>query len=157
MYREASRKWAKNNPEKVKENRKKSDEKNKEKRALYRKKYRQEHIDELRERDRLRYQENKEAEVERNRRYRLENKERLENIRALRFYNMTAEEFKSLKERSDGRCNICQVKCRLAIDHCHNSQKVRGLLCRSCNTMLGMAKDNTDVLEKAIVYLTSNK
>lgn len=41
------------------------------------------------------------------------------------------------------------------IDHCHESGKVRGLLCMSCNSMLGYAKDNMQVLAAAIEYLNS--
>ncbi len=39
------------------------------------------------------------------------------------------------------------------IDHCHNTGRIRGVLCKMCNTMLGMAKDNPEILTKAIVYL----
>lgn len=42
---------------------------------------------------------------------------------------------------------------RLAIDHCHKTDKVRGLLCRSCNLMLGNAKDSITLLQAAINYL----
>lgn len=39
------------------------------------------------------------------------------------------------------------------IDHCHTTGKIRGLLCTNCNNMLGKAKDNVEVLKKAISYL----
>lgn len=41
------------------------------------------------------------------------------------------------------------------IDHCHSSKDIRGMLCRSCNLMLGFARDNISTLSKAISYLTS--
>ena len=41
----------------------------------------------------------------------------------------------------------------LAIDHDHSTGKVRGLLCTSCNALLGHAKDKISVLENAIKYL----
>jgi hypothetical protein len=40
------------------------------------------------------------------------------------------------------------------IDHCHETGKVRGVLCPPCNLMLGYARDNVDTLRRAIDYLT---
>lgn len=42
---------------------------------------------------------------------------------------------------------------RLHVDHCHNTGRVRGALCRNCNTMLGQVSDNPDTLRRAIRYL----
>ena len=41
----------------------------------------------------------------------------------------------------------------LAIDHCHKTLKIRGVLCAACNKLLGHAKDNIETLQKAIDYL----
>jgi hypothetical protein len=41
----------------------------------------------------------------------------------------------------------------LAIDHCHDTLKIRGLLCNNCNNGLGRFKDNPDSLRKAADYL----
>lgn len=51
---------------------------------------------------------------------------------------------------------------KLCIDHCHKSElegimKVRGLLCHDCNTMLGKAKDNIQILQSAIDYLNKHQ
>ena len=43
-----------------------------------------------------------------------------------------------------------------AIDHNHDSGEFRGVLCTNCNTLLGMAKDNKDILFAAINYLEAN-
>jgi hypothetical protein len=59
-----------------------------------------------------------------------------------------------------GSCKICKthesnLKRKLFVDHCHTTGSVRGLLCQSCNTMIGNAKDNILVLQAAINYLSS--
>lgn len=70
-------------------------------------------------------------------------------------YGMTIAEFDALSETQGGRCWICEgePKGRLHVDHCHKTDMVRGLLCGPCNRMIGLAKDRTDVLERAIQYL----
>ena len=66
--------------------------------------------------------------------------------------------------KSNYKCNICNKKevvidkrtgklYQLAIDHCHKTGKVRGVLCISCNTALGGFKDDINLLKKAIKYL----
>jgi hypothetical protein len=73
-------------------------------------------------------------------------------------YGIDEEHYLHLFNQQEGRCAICHthqqnLKRSLAIDHCHTKGHVRGLLCTSCNTMLGLAKDNTDILLSAILYL----
>jgi hypothetical protein len=52
-------------------------------------------------------------------------------------------------------CAICQgtFEDTPCVDHCHASDKVRGLLCHACNKMLGFARDNAEVLRTAAAYL----
>lgn len=72
---------------------------------------------------------------------------------------ISAEEYKRRAEEQQNRCAVCQKEAhkdfrgRLAVDHCHITNKVRGLLCHNCNLMLGHAKDSVEVLEKAAKYL----
>ncbi len=52
-------------------------------------------------------------------------------------------------------CEICgrtSGSRKLSLDHCHATKKFRGWLCNSCNTILGMAGDNPDILKKIISY-----
>lgn len=59
-------------------------------------------------------------------------------------------------EQHNGVCEICGDKPsfrKLAVDHCHITSAMRGLLCSTCNTGIGMFKDDTSLLLKAILYL----
>jgi len=61
-------------------------------------------------------------------------------------------------EEQEHKCAICltsdvDLEKLLAVDHCHTTGKVRGLLCSNCNLALGNFKDNITNLEQAIKYL----
>lgn len=71
-------------------------------------------------------------------------------------YGLTVEQFGELVIRSNGMCEICKTKPFEAIDHCHSSGKVRGLLCGHCNRSLGGFKDSIEVLQNAIDYVRIN-
>lgn len=80
-------------------------------------------------------------------------------------YNLLEEDLVFLVKKQDCKCAICNRKLNIArnveggksadlcIDHCHTTNKVRGLLCRDCNLALGMFKDNINSLTNAIKYL----
>lgn len=74
-------------------------------------------------------------------------------------YGITLEQYDTMLEAQNYKCAICgnedEVEGRrLAIDHCHTSGKVRGLLCGKCNRGLGLFYDNKELLSNAIKYLT---
>ncbi|MFJ1979304.1 endonuclease domain-containing protein [Streptomyces albogriseolus] len=72
-------------------------------------------------------------------------------------YGLTLEQTRVV--RSIGACMICSSTVSgfesgiFAVDHCHGSGVVRGVLCQSCNFLLGNARDEVDVLFAAIKYL----
>ena len=74
-----------------------------------------------------------------------------------RNYGITLEEYNSRVVKQKGVCAICKKstisKRRLAVDHCHTTGKVRGLLCSGCNTALGQVRDDTTTLRAMIAYL----
>jgi len=68
-------------------------------------------------------------------------------------YGLTEEQAVELANDRHGCCAICNEHKPLVVDHCHNSGSFRGLLCQTCNSLLGYAKDNIDILQNAIKYL----
>ena len=74
-----------------------------------------------------------------------------------RRYGITQTEFDQMLIDQKNRCAICNSKFKNSksthIDHCHDSSKVRGLLCGNCNLAIGQFNDNADLMENAIKYL----
>lgn len=74
--------------------------------------------------------------------------------RRLNRHGITEQEYNALVKEQGGKCAICSTKDDLVIDHCHDTLRVRGILCNSCNKALGYLKDSLDSLEAAKSYLT---
>lgn len=73
-------------------------------------------------------------------------------------YGITERQYQDLFNAQNGKCAICRCPYAvLCIDHDHATGKVRGLLCKSCNFLLGMAKDLPSLLRRAAEYLTQNQ
>ena len=79
-----------------------------------------------------------------------------------KLYGIGYAEYSAIRDAQDGVCAVCGNKethtirgrvLDLAVDHCHNSKRVRGLLCHRCNTGIGSFRDDPDLLRAAIVYL----
>ena len=76
-----------------------------------------------------------------------------------RVYGMSVDDYRVMLTAQGGGCAICGGVGKrkwLAVDHCHESGIVRGLLCDTCNLMLGLAKDNPGLLTKAINYIANS-
>jgi len=79
-------------------------------------------------------------------------KKRNDNL--IRNYGITVDDYNKMLEEQGGRCVICtDDNVPLAVDHNHDTGEVRGLLCRKCNSGLGMFKDNDLLLIAAAGYL----
>ena len=76
----------------------------------------------------------------------------------LRVTGATVEWFQKTFLLQGGLCKICRVKLVLTgfdtvVDHDHITERLRGILCRACNTGLGQFRDNSTILQSAINYL----
>lgn len=58
--------------------------------------------------------------------------------------------------RTVPECSICGDETNLVVDHCHSTNKVRGMLCNRCNKGLGLFRDDPDLLEFARIYLLAS-
>ena len=87
------------------------------------------------------------------------------NNQLKRYFGITLEEYNTLFIKQSGLCAICfksetikqfgKIK-PLSVDHCHKTNKIRGLLCSSCNVGLGHFKDDILLLGSAKKYLIEN-
>jgi hypothetical protein len=79
-------------------------------------------------------------------------------------FGITLDDYEEMLEAQGGVCAICEQPenfiqntngrlRNLAVDHCHDSKKIRALLCNRCNRLLGLAKDSPDLLAKCINYI----
>lgn len=74
--------------------------------------------------------------------------------RFMKTYGITLEQRNEMIERQDGKCAICSdVLTTPHVDHCHETNAVRGILCSVCNIGLGYFKDDPTRLHSAIEYL----
>ena len=82
-------------------------------------------------------------------------------------YGITKDEWFWLLKEQYGKCKICKKVLKVdelagrkgrtlltaCVDHDHKTDRVRGLLCGSCNLLIGLAEDNVSILNSAIIYL----
>lgn len=73
-------------------------------------------------------------------------------------YGISLEDFNGLIEFQNNLCGICfkpieHNRKSLNVDHDHETNEVRGILCSSCNTGLGRFGDSVEGLKRAIYYL----
>ena len=74
-------------------------------------------------------------------------------------FGITLREYENLLKRQNGKCACCGAnnpgnnRTRFAVDHSHQTGKIRGLLCFRCNVTLGHCNDDSDILQKLIDYL----
>jgi len=90
---------------------------------------------------------------------------RMKDYDLKRIYGIDLKEYNRIFEEQEGKCKICSThiskinkghkKC-LCVDHCHETKKIRGLLCDKCNRGLGLFNDDVNTLNEAMKYLKEN-
>lgn len=102
------------------------------------------------------------------RKWRKNNPERVKDHYLKKQFGIGLDQYHTLLESQGYVCAICGEKeiainsnsgvaFGLAVDHCHTSGKVRGLLCKQCNNAVGFFKDSKEILTKAINYLQQHE
>ena len=101
------------------------------------------------------------------RQWRKDNPEKIKNSELKKVFGIDLDEYHSMLKKQDYHCAICgngeaainprtKKALDLAVDHCHETGKIRGLLCKNCNNMIGYAKDSPELLIKALNYLLTS-
>lgn len=132
----ATKRWSVNNPEKVKQSEKDRRAKRRDNPVT---------AEEDRQYRRGWWKENGKSQKEYRRDYKLQNR-----------YGISAAEYDEMLMEQGGVCAICKGESgntRLVVDHNHETEQVRAILCHSCNVGLGMLEDDPARLKKAIRYL----
>jgi hypothetical protein len=78
-----------------------------------------------------------------------------------RLYGLTPEEEVAMLDAQHGVCAICETpnpggRGMWHVDHCHDTDRVRGLLCFYCNTRVMAVVDDEALLAKALTYKYTN-
>lgn len=82
--------------------------------------------------------------------------------RLFKKYSITIDDYNDLFVKQGGKCAICGIHQSdlngvLCIDHCHDTNRVRGLLCTKCNMGIGYMQDDIENLKCAILYLNKSR
>lgn len=125
------------------------------------------------------YLKNRDKKLKRAREYRNKHRERInflqrkrlrenllarrENISKLlmRNYGINLEFKEKLLEFQRGRCDICDCVLKNTssafVDHDHDTGFIRGLLCKHCNSAIGLLKEDYQIMKRAIEYIDENQ
>ena len=81
-------------------------------------------------------------------------------------YGITWDQYEAKYNAQEGKCNICGIfyplydkkkENTLVIDHCHETGKIRDLLCFSCNAGIGALKEDPEIFIKALNYIFKHR
>ena len=101
------------------------------------------------------YRRNRRARVRASQRYYKNNRRRCIDTGLRRKYGITLEQRDRMVNRQGGKCAVCRKRKRLVVDHSHNSKRVRGLLCHSCNFYLGYINEQLTIVARIRKYLVT--
>jgi hypothetical protein len=114
--------------------------------------------------------EHSEKRKETNKKYKDKNKEKIKKYRSeynllhrdKRTYGLKIDDYNLILKKQNNKCSICGKELKKgsggrALDHCHITGKIRGILCMKCNTSLGLVEENINILQSMITYLELHK
>ena len=99
----------------------------------------------------------KPCELRRTKEWKKKNPEAMKAHKRKHLYSISKEWYENKLVKQDYRCAGCHthqkdLEYSLCVDHCHTTDKPRGLLCKPCNLALGNADDNPDTLRRLAQY-----
>lgn len=102
--------------------------------------------------------------------YKRANPDRYIDSRLRHFFGLSLAEYRELEARQEGKCACCRQPetgmyrghgllkpKKLCVDHCHETGRVRGLLCCNCNTALGLLQEDPERVRMLAEYLEFNE
>lgn len=128
----------------------------------YMREYQMAHKDKMKAKARAYYLSNTESCKARSAKWRKENpqeKYMSNRDRVAKRRGITLAEYNAILDAQGGVCAIClrpPGKFSLAIDHCHSTDKNRGLLCGRCNTALSLVENYPEWADRAVSYLAKH-
>jgi hypothetical protein len=88
--------------------------------------------------------------------YRAVHPGKMRDLRLQREYGITLAMYEEMYIEQEGNCSICGTHYdKLMVDHSHITNDIRGLLCNPCNTAIGLIHEDTSLLQRILIYLTS--
>lgn len=99
--------------------------------------------------------------------YRKKNPSKMKAIDLKKRFGISLEQYNTMLAEQAGVCKICSLpetaldhrtlKPRnMAVDHCHKTNRIRGLLCSDCNMAIGLLKEDLSLFQKASKYLENS-
>lgn len=123
----------------------------------YSKKWREKNKSKLNEYHRKYYQKTKEKRNELAKEYRKKNKAHKKDYSLKWLYGISLDDFHRMLDNQNNKCLICHrdfnIRLRPYVDHNHITGKIRGVLCRRCNQVLGLVYEDTSILNYMVKYL----
>ncbi len=115
--------------------------------------YRKANRDEVRARNKAWYYANRDQVLAQDKHRRKVNPEQFRGYDLRKKYGLTLTQFRELAKAQNHKCAICLKRKKLCVDHCHDTGRVRMLLCSDCNLGIGRLNDSPTLLLRAAKLL----
>lgn len=99
--------------------------------------------------------------------YRIKCPQNIKNTILKKQFGITMDVFEQMQTEQNNLCAICGQPetnynrqgnlMALHVDHCHTTNKIRGLLCSKCNTAIGLFREDIEIMQKAMAYIIRHK